>query len=405
MPTDSRTHLQDLLLSCIQCGLCLPVCATYLVSGDESWSPRGRLLLLGEALSDDAADPEISIARAWDHCLGCRACEAVCPSGTPYELLAYARELAIDESTVARRRLAGVLTARTAAETVKLAGTLVGKLATRWSINMPMIDAVPTAPSDSKLIVCLDELCGLESWPHGVPAASTTSVRVALLSGCANSTFLSDSQRRLQQVLAALGVDVIIPEDQECCGALPEHAYNAPAAMRLRERNTDVLREPLQAVDALLVEASGCSAYMQEYPPEIREKSHHVLDYLDRLTWPALREVKLRVAIHDPCHARHLLNLHDQPRDLLRRIPGLRILEPREIDVCCGSGGPYALYHQSFSTAMGRRKAEVLLESGADLIVTSNPGCQGQVAAGLKASGRAIPILSLTDLLWYTLLQ
>jgi glycolate dehydrogenase iron-sulfur subunit len=401
MNRDARLKLEDLLLSCIQCGLCLPVCATYLAGGDEAWSPRGRLLLLGDALRDGVTEPEESIARAWDHCLGCRACEAVCPSGTPYELLEYARDLAVDQSTAARRRLAGVLTNRTVAGAIKQ----VGRLAAKTPFSHKLVDTIPDAPSDSKLIVQLDELSGLDSWPRGVPTAASIKGHVVLLSGCANATFLSDSQQRLLQVLGGAGIEVDLPRGQECCGAMPEHAYNKSAAARIRQRNTDRLSAPLTTADALLAEASGCSAYLQEYPPEIAEKSRHVLSYLADLDLPPMRSVSLRVAVHDPCHALHLLGLRDEPRALLRRIPGLELIQPREADVCCGSGGPYALFHADFSATMGKRKAQILTENHVDLIVTSNPGCQGQISAGLKAMGLEIPIIQLTDLLWYAMLK
>ncbi len=150
-----------------------------------------------------------------------------------------------------------------------------------------------------------------------------------------------------------------------------------------------------------MVEAAGCGLELSEYPDGLADRVCDALVLLDDLELPSLGEVPLRVVVHDPCHAQHGLGISAAPRRLLARIPGLSVVEAQEASVCCGSGGIYSLRHPDLSAAMGRRKARLLAATGADLVVTSNPGCLGQIADGLALESPQLPITPLTDLLWY----
>ena len=423
---DLRTHLDDLLQQCVQCGLCLPVCATYLATGDEALSPRGRLLLLGEALDDGSIDePEASFAAAWDLCLGCRACETACPSGVPFTLLEEAKEMGVGRRTASARRLSGVVSSPRVLAGIKRLKRAMDRVLNRsadrprsraaagWkgalSTPLDMLAGLPTAPdTDPELCRLLDRLSGRVSDPVAFPTRdpeAPVAGRVVMLSGCANSALLGATQRRLVRILEAAGISVDIPAGQECCGALAEHSHNRDAAVRIAQRNTEILALALEGADALLVEAAGCGAQLQTYPKSVSGKSRDAVAYLDTLELPPLRILDLKVAIHDPCHARHAQGIFEEPRRLLRRIPGLELIEPPEPDVCCGGAGPYTLFHPVFSAEMGRRKAGLLAGTGADLVVTTNPGCLGQIAAGFSGEGVDMPILPLSDLLWYAMLQ
>jgi len=407
-----RETLDGLLRRCVQCGLCLSTCATYLASGDETLSPRGRLMLLGDHLEATAADEgpagrsEAAAARAWDLCLGCRACETACPSGIDFGLLDYAKQIAVDGTVAARRRLSGALSWPGSYRLLRPLSDVGQALLTGRGGAAHLVRALPGSPrDDAALCRRLDALSGLDSDPRTRPLPDPVRRgRVCLFTGCASAGALPGTQRRLIDVLEAAGVRVDVPAEQECCGALAEHAHNREAALRIARRNTQALAGPLAEADALIVEAAGCGAHLKEHPPEIADRTRDAVAYLLDLDLPPRRELPLRVALHDPCHARHAQGQVAEPRALLRRIPGLDLLEPDEADVCCGGAGPYVLFHPGFSAEVGRRKARLLADTGADLVVTTNPGCLGQIAAGLAAVRPQLPILPLTDLLWYALL-
>ena len=420
--TELAEKLDTLLRSCVQCGLCLPHCATYLATGNEAMSPRGRLLLLGEMLSGDDSGMGPAALDAFDLCIGCRACETACPSGVPYELLAEAKAMA-DEAAgpmrgVAARPLASPAVLGILREGASAArGAFGGICGDRWRRRLEdapaparrlgrLLNTVPEVPrADAALIGMLDRLSGLSTPPDARPPRAAEAVReAALFTGCASGTLLEAAQLRLRALLAACGVALRIPAGQECCGALDRHLGASGRADARHARNTAALAAAARETGAVIVEAAGCGLELKGYPPEIAEHVVDVSVLLAQMDPPALRGVPLKVVLHDPCHARHGQGIVDEPRLLLDRIPDLSRLEPAEPEVCCGSGGAYSVFHPDLAQEMGRRKARVLAATGADLAVTTNPGCMGQIADGLALEAPDLPILPLSDLLWYAAL-
>ncbi len=439
-----RAGVDRMLRACIQCGLCLPHCATYLATGNEAQSPRGRLLLLGETLGEPAhppRPPDASTLEAFDLCLGCRACVTACPSGITHDLLDAVKEVADRER---RSRSADPLVALLASRGgmgAVGAGVRLGRGALRalygrgWRQRLErssrtlrllarQVGSAPAAPrGDRELVRLLDRLVASAAARSGsattevapsprvmggrTPAAASSkgapkpAPAVAFFRGCANAAFLPDTSRRLQELLAAGGCRITTPPGQGCCGALAEHAGRQGLARRQRRSNAAALQRRAETWDVLVVEAAGCGLELKRYPEGIRARVRDALVLLDALPLPAPRPVPLRVVCHDPCHALHGQGIAAEPRRLLDRIPGLVRLDADEPDVCCGSGGPYAILHPDLSTVMARRKAEKLAATGADLVVTSNPGCLGQIADGLALVAPDLPVLPLSDLLWY----
>jgi len=427
------SRLDSLLRTCIQCGLCLPHCATYLVTDNEAQSPRGRLLLLGEVLNGRATLDNVDIANALGTCLGCHACTAVCPSGISNELLAHARDLAADHLPSSNAVLIGFLESRSK---LGVLGHLVDNVRSALTVfagpdwrrrlddcNTPlhqigrMLGSCPTAiQTNAELIELLDGLTDLPSLPavdavqSSGPGNSDSSdcsanqcangATVAFFKGCANAALLSGTSNRLIELLRAANCNVITPMAQECCGALATHTNRHGRAHELQQLNTSVFSE-IGPFEYLVTEAAGCGLQLSEYPDEIAETVCDATVLLNDLTLPRFAEVPLQVVVLDPCHAQHGQGISAQPRHLLACIPGLSILEAEETTVCCGSGGTYSLRHPELSVAMGRRKARLLAVTGADLVVTNNPGCLGQVADGLALECPQLPIVPLTDLLWY----
>ncbi len=412
MDDPARRRLENLLLSCIECGLCLPHCATYLATGNEVDSPRGRLLLLGELIRAKETTIEPTTAAALARCLGCRSCETACPSGVPSELLDKGRELGAMSSG-----LNGLLTP----QSLPL-WAAVGDLAENaaWSLAGPswrrrlgnglppvarlarMLGSRPSAAaSDQELIGLLDPLTGKKTRARSHVAATPDRGSVTFFTGCANRAFMPGPQRRLLDLLSVAGWKVEVPEGQDCCGALESHTGHADQAKSRLAHSLSVLQNSLNHTGRIVVEAAGCGLALAEADLPGNSEVVDAVVMLAECNFPQLRPLPLRVVYHDPCHARHGQGIIDEPRDLLDRIPELIRLEPEEADVCCGSGGGYALEHPELSEAMGRRKAEMLASTDADMIVTSNPGCLGQIRDALMSADDHRLILPLSDLLWY----
>lgn len=408
--TDLRRDLGDLLRRCVECGLCLPHCATWLATGNEVQSPRGRLLLLRDVLDTDHPDP--SALAALDQCIGCRACESACPSGVPFDLLEWGQQRA--RTVAPQPALPGPVLRRldrpaflsvlrpVAAGAQDVARGLAGAA---WRDRLPWravtraLGTVPRGPGrDRSLVEHLDRLTGLGGpWGPPPPAPDPAAGPLAFFTGCANLGLLPDSSRRLRQFLRAAGFDLTVPGGQDCCGALAAHTGRPGRAARLRRCN----REAFAGASRLVAEAAGCGLELGRGPDGPASEVLDAVVVLAGATLPSLARLDLAVAVHDPCHARHGQGIVAEPRSLLEQVPGLRVLEPDEAEVCCGSGGVWGLRYPELAEELGRRKARLLAATGADLVVTSNPGCLGQIADGLAREGCATPILPLTDLLWY----
>jgi glycolate dehydrogenase iron-sulfur subunit len=433
---DSAVELAQLLRSCVQCGLCLPHCATWLATGNEVQSPRGRLVLLADTLSRKADGDSLPAAyvAAFDQCIGCRACETACPSGVPFTVLEYGQKLAVIQGsgTAAVEALPAVpdfLLHRLDLPRVlgflgRSAGLLrrflAAVLGDRWRGRLSrkpaalgnlvrLLGSMPHAPeSDDQLCRLLDPLVqrGLIRTGGTLPeiaAAETTAgpLGVAFFQGCANRALLPATSRRLVEVLRAAGCVVDIPSDQDCCGALAAHTGRPGRAATLHRRNREAFAPCGQPGTVIVAEAAGCGLELKEQMGALADQVTDAVDLLAGLPLPALGPIPVRVVIHDPCHALHGQGIYNQPRELLAKVPGLVLVEAAEEEVCCGSGGAWGLRHRDLSEQLGRRKAENLAATGADLAVTSNPGCLGQIADGLATVAPEMPILPLTDLLWY----
>lgn len=432
--TISRRDLDALLRVCIECGLCLPHCATYLATGDERQSPRGRLRLLGRVLAGelDLGDP--GVRRSFDLCLGCDACAGVCPSGLDPAPLARARDLAAADrpgppvQLLARRpllRRARAVGRRARAVAAALWGPLwrsrLESLPTPLRSAGRLAGSLPDAPDrDRDLVALLTRLLPASApaadataavpaaaptaaGPGGRAAAAAGATRraVVLLRGCADEALLPGTARRLRLLLEAGGCRVVAPPGQTCCGAMARHAGRPAEAEALRRRNLAALGPAASGAEAVVAAAAGCSRELRDYPGPIGDLALDAVVLLAGLDLPPPRPLPLRVALHDPCHALHGQGIDEEPRRLLGAIPGLELRRPAEREVCCGAAGPYALRHPDFSARMGLRKARALAATSADLVVTASVGCLGQLAGGLAVEAPGLPVLPLTDLLWF----
>ncbi len=391
--------------ACVHCGFCLPACPTYLTLGEEMDSPRGRIVLMKGVLEGELALEEV--LPHVDRCLGCVACETACPSGVRYgELLTPFREMAEER----RERTWGDRLARLMVEaTLPYPGRF--RLAIALSrLARPLRRLLP-----DRMRVMLDltptRLPAAAPLPALVRAEGERRARVALLVGCAQQVLSPGINQATIRVLARNGVDVIIPPDQGCCGALSMHAGAAGRARNLARRNLAAF-DP-SSVDAVVTSSAGCGSGMHEYPllfagreeavraAEFAGKVRDVSDFLAELGIqppPALPE-PLTVAYHDACHLAHAQGIRESPRELIRSIPGVTIIPLPEAEICCGSAGSYNIEQPEIAERLGARKADAVASAGARLLVTGNIGCATQIGMHLRRLGRPMPVRHTIELL------
>ena len=385
--------------ACVHCGFCLPTCPTYVVLQEEMDSPRGRIFLMKEVLEGnlklEAALPYL------DRCLACQACVTACPSGVPYgELIATFRLWSEEKRhrfPLERVFRLGLLRTLPYPERFRPLAKLGAGL-------KPLLKPLPLPkPLKAPLALLPDRLP--EEAPYGevYPAKGERKARVGILLGCAQRVLRPSINQATIQVLQENGVEVVAVPEQACCGALNLHAGDKEGAQALARKNLKAFRD----VDYVVTNAAGCGSGMKEYPllflgePEEEEaqalaaKVKDLSVLLDELgfTPPPPPRRPLRVAYHDACHLAHAQGVREAPRRLLQAA-GLEVLEPREWELCCGSAGTYNLFQPEIAEALGKRKAENLKATGADLVATGNIGCLTQIQAYLD-----LPVLHTAELL------
>jgi glycolate oxidase iron-sulfur subunit len=389
----------DKSLACIHCGLCLSSCPTYLETGNENDSPRGRIYLM-RAVQDGRLPLGETAVRHIDLCLGCRACEAVCPSGVHYGELLESTRYHIEKHH--RRPLWQKFLRRFAIEQVfpfpermelaLLPAKLLKRLKLdRWAPGI-LREALSLIP---------ERTCNTPLPTVSPSATGTTRGRVGFISGCVMSVMFGDTNAASVRLLNRAGFEVITPSDQGCCGALYAHGGNLSEARACARRNIATF-ERLD-LDAIVINAAGCGSTLKEYghllsaDPRWAARGEAFSGKVKDLTeWlvnagaipaPESATEALKVTYHDACHLAHPQRITKAPRDLVRAVAGPGFVEMPESDVCCGSAGSYNLTEPEMAVRLQRRKIENILSTGAQLVVTSNPGCLLQIRAGLRKAG------------------
>src|SRR5829696_2576219 len=416
-PAFDDHHPPDAALvgDCVHCGFCLPTCPTYVLWGEEMDSPRGRIDLMKQGLEGDPLQD--STVRHLDQCLGCMACVTACPSGVQYDKLIEATRAQVERRyrrPLADRVVRGVVYAlfpyRRRLRAAR--GPLRLYQATRLRNLLVRSGLLARLPGPLQAMESLAPRLGpVERIPEHTPATGVRRRTVGLLAGCVQGAFFPDVNAATVRVLAAEGCDVVVPRRQGCCGALSAHGGREEQALAFARRVIETFERV--EVDTVVVNAAGCGSNLKEYGHLLRDepawaaraqalarKVQDVTELLDELGPVAERgPLPVTVAYQDACHLAHAQGVREQPRRLLRSIPGIELRELTEAEICCGSAGVYNVLHPEPARELGERKAAAVRRTGATLMVTANPGCWMQVAATLARTGERMPVAHTVQVL------
>jgi len=404
-------------LDCIHCGLCLQTCPTYQSSGRESSSPRGRIHLM-RSVAEDLLAPDAAFQEEMEYCLVCRHCESVCPAGVQFgAMMEYTRDqLNRQGSSPITTRLArwfGFRKLLPSRRLLRLAASGLGIAQRLGFIRLWAKVVGPASLADQPPVPPRTERHPL---PAVTPAEGEARGAVAMLAGCVMPELFGRVNTATARVLAASGAEVHVPGEHVCCGAL--HAHNGDLeGARALARTTIAAFEPTQG--PVVVNSAGCGSHLKEldriladdpaWAERARTFTGRVVDLSEYLAAPEVLarlaprlgppEGVGRVAWDDPCHLCHGQQVRDAPRTLLDAVPGLHQCTLDDPEACCGSAGIYSMLRPDDSAAVLERKLDDLAASGAQVLVTGNPGCHLQWATGVSARGLRVEVLHLAEVL------
>ena len=402
---------EKILRKCVHCGFCTATCPTYVTLGNELDSPRGRIYLIKDMLENDRPADEKLVTHI-DRCLSCLSCMTTCPSGVNYmHLVDHAR--AHIEKTYRRPLPDRVIRAL-------LAFVLPDPARFRAALNLAKLGR-PFAGLFQKIEPLKPLAAMLRLAPAHIPSASAMSRpsihaaqgnrrgRVAILTGCAQAVLDPGINERTIALLTRLGVEVVVPEGEACCGALVHHMGREEAALAAARTNVDAWTRQIEAggLDAIVITASGCGTTIKDYgfmlrlDPDYVDKATRVsalakdvTEYLTTLDLPEpARKPGLAVAYHSACSMQHGQKITRQPKELLAKA-GFVVREPREGHLCCGSAGTYNILQPEISARLRDRKVRNIEATGAALVATGNIGCITQIGSAAK-----LPVVHTVELL------
>jgi glycolate oxidase iron-sulfur subunit len=405
----------ELFLDCVHCGLCTASCPTYVETGNENDSPRGRIYLM-RAVRDERLELNHEVRRHLELCLDCRACETACPSGVQYGKLIEPFRVSMEQPTSAglqktktddwfhRYILFGLFPypdkLRQSLRPARIAQSLgLDKLL----INTGLWKLLP--PRLGRLVTLLPKLeKPAPPLPEFLVAKGRRRARVALFTGCVGDVMFRQTNWATARVLQENGCDVVVPQNQVCCGAIHFHAGSSDPAREMADKN--VAAFDASSVDAVIVNVAGCGRCPKTTPhwpsaASPRAVRHKVKDVNGSSTSPHRPpgEIRLTATYHDACHLVHAQKVREQPRNLLKKIPGLKLVDLAESELCCGAAGTYNLTEPEMADRLGKRKLDNIRRTGARVVITANAGCLLQIAREARMQGEALKIMHPMDLL------
>lgn len=409
----------NIIRDCVHCGFCLMACPTYLETGNELESPRGRIYLMKSAIEGRISMGE-ALVNHLDSCLGCLACETACPSGVDYSQLIEASRSQIERRY---KRHLGDRFHRSLLFSIfpypKRLRLLLSFLFLYQTTGVKRL-----VRSSGILRIFSEKLSHTEeimpeikfssffsTLPNLTPAKGKRRFRVALLTGCVQSALFPETNAATVRVLAENGCEVVIPRGQGCCGGLSIHSGRLSEAREFARSNIEIFED--LDVDAIIVNSAGCGSAMKEYGELLRDdrtyaergekfgkKVKDITEFLSDIGLQGeLKELKFRVTYQDACHIAHAQRIRTHPRKIINQIPGIEFIELPESDICCGSAGIYNLVEPEMAEKLLRRKISKIRETGAEILVTGNPGCLLQIGMGIRRYGLNIKTAHTVELL------
>jgi glycolate oxidase iron-sulfur subunit len=413
-----------LIDSCVHCGFCLSTCPSYRVLGKEMDSPRGRIYLM-DAINEGKIALNTVTIEHFDSCLGCLACVSTCPSGVQYDKLISATRHQVERNY--NRSLPDKLVRQlifSLFPNPDLLRILLFPLLVYQKLGLSkLLQATGLIKAISPRLAAIESILPeitLKSFqdnlPDVIPAKGEKRYRVGVILGCVQRLFFSPVNEATVRVLTANGCEVVIPKSQGCCAALPEHQGQTEQAQALARQMIDSFADT--NVDFIIINAAGCGHTLKEYghilagDQEYAEKakafSAKVKDAQEFLVnvgltakLSPLADKHLTLVNQDPCHLLHGQKISVQPRQLLTKIPGVNLREPIDGALCCGSAGVYNMLQPEVAEQLGKQKVQNLLNTGADLIASANPGCTLQITK--YWTGQNISVMHPMELLDYSL--
>jgi len=421
---EQKPPKQELIDACVHCGFCLSTCPSYRVIGKEMDSPRGRIYLMDGINKGEAPLAPVT-SQHFDSCLGCLACVSTCPSGVQYDRLISATRHQVQRNIPRSLpdRLVRTLIFNLFPYPNRLRPLLVPlyiyqKLGLQKLMRstgllnkiFPRLGAMEAILPQIKLSAFRDKL------PDVIPAQGEKRYRVGVILGCVQRLFFSPVNEATVRVLTANGCEVVIPKTQGCCAALPEHQGQTAQAQALARQMIDSFAGT--EVDYIIINAAGCGHTLKEYghmladDPNYREKAQafasqvrDVQEFLAEVGLTAqlspLTDGELTIVYQDACHLLHGQKISVQPRHLLQQISGVKLLEPLDAALCCGSAGVYNMLQPEVADELGQQKVQNLLNTGAKLIASANPGCSLQIKKHLQ--GQEMTLMHPMELLDYSI--
>jgi len=412
MLTESPFPMDD-LYKCVHCGLCLNVCPTYLQTGLETESPRGRIALM-KAVQEGRVGLTNQVVPHMEMCLQCRACEAACPSGVPFGHLMEAVRVDIRDQRkdpILRRLLLSFFFHYLLPYQGRL--YFLGRLL-RFYRRSPVfwiLSRLPGMVGDLQRQIPIIDKRSFRAKNKPFEPIGTVKTQVGLLLGCIMPLVQTSTMEATVRVLTHNGCRVIVPPNQVCCGAMNLHGGDRLRAQDMARRNVDTFLDA--DISALIVSSAGCGSTMKEYgdllanDPAYSEKAKYlssivmdVTEYLAYLPFKSpTKSLFMKVTYQDPCHLAHAQRIKSEPRDILRSIPGLQLIEMENPDRCCGAAGLYSLLQREMSNRLLSDRMESVAYTKAEIVVTANPGCMIQFEGGFKKDGKKIRVCHVVDLL------
>ncbi|BAY16998.1 glycolate oxidase subunit (Fe-S) protein [Anabaenopsis circularis NIES-21] len=428
LPGFDNNHPPDpkLIDTCVHCGFCLSTCPSYRVIGKEMDSPRGRIYLM-DAINEGDIALNTATVEHFDSCLGCLACVSTCPSGVQYDKLISATRHQVERNyprslpdKLIRQLIFSLFPNPDILRILLVPLFVYQKLGFSKLLQSTGIlkSISPRLAAMESILPQITAKSFQDNLPDIIPAKGQKRYRVGMILGCVQRLFFFSVNEATVRVLTANGCEVVIPKSQGCCAALPEHQGQTEQAKALARQMIDSFADT--DVDFVIINAAGCGHTLKEYghiladDPEYREKAENfaakVKDAQEFLATVGLTaklspitDKPLTLVYQDACHLLHGQKISLQPRQLLHQIPGVTLREPLDAALCCGSAGVYNLLQPEVAEELGKQKVQNLLNTGANLIASPNPGCALQITKHLELQGKNIAVMHPMELLDYAI--